>query len=443
MKTSTLSLLSAALATGLASAAAPSVTVTSLTQAADRTITVAYTLADGPAVITLDIETNSSSWASIGGKDLCRAQGDVWKLVNTAAGTITWRPSGDEILPIFPAGEVRAVVTAWPTNDPPTYMVVDLTENAAERLRYYQNADFVPGGVLSNTDYRISKMLMRKIPAAGVTWTMGSVTEGGYADETPHNVTLADNYYLACFALTEAQGQLVTGLAANKLSNFTIEGAMRPCTTMSYINARENTYNVNTDTGVTYKYPNPPHPWSFLGRLRARTGNLVDFDLPSEAQWEFAARAGNGCGYWNNGLPILNTTPDANLNLLGRYESNGGMLQGNNPPDASAGPTNATAIVGSYAPSSWGLYDMHGNVLEWCLDWYADDITGIDGKVNINPANPANTLSSNSSGGNRVRKGGVFYGGAGSNRPAYRAGGAPTGRDSGTGIRVICTAGLK
>ena len=439
MKTSTLSLLSAALATGLAAAAAPSVTVTSLTQAADRTITVAYTLADGPAVITLDIETNSTSWASIGGKDLCRAQGDVWKLVNAAAGTIIWRPSGDAILPIFPAGEVRAVVTAWPTNDPPTYMVVDLTENAAERLRYYQNADFVPGGVLSNTDYRISKMLMRKIPAAGVTWTMGSVTEGGYANEAPHTVTLADNYYLACFTLTEAQGQLVTGQTAANLSNFTIEGAMRPCTKISYIYARENTYNVNTDTGATYKYPNAPHPWSFLGRLRARTGNLVDFDLPSEAQWEYACRAGTGDGHWNDG-GLIATDP-----MPGRYGANGGSAAriGSSWPPVfrEVGPTNGTAVVGSYAPNAWGLYDMHGNALEWCLDWYAADISTLNGAVN---ANGLYLADGTTAGENRVRRSGYFLSGINDCRSATRGSAGPrTLNDSWSTIRPAAPAVAK
>ena len=85
---------------------------------------------------------------------------------------------------------------------------------------------------------------------------------------------------------------------------------------------------------------------------------------------------------------------------------------------------------------------MHGNVWEWCLDWYADDITAHGGKVNIDPATPANTLSG-ASGADRVRRGGSWYGAADYCRPAYRIYIAPSNRDIGIGFRVLCTAGLQ
>ena len=103
---------------------------------------------------------------------------------------------------------------------------------------------------------------------------------------------------------------------------------------------------------------------------------------------------------------------------------------------------NGTAIVGSYAPNAWGLYDMHGNVWEWCLDWSADDITAHGGKVNIDPTTPANTLSG-ASNVNRVPRGGCWYDAAGYCRPAFRGALKPSTRGNGGGFRLLCSAGLQ
>ncbi len=88
-------------------------------------------------------------------------------------------------------------------------------------------------------------------------------------------------------------------------------------------------------------------------------------------------------------------------------------------------------IVGSYAPNAWGLYDVHGNVLEWCLDWFADNITTLNGAVNT------------ASGAYRVKRGGCWNYAAGPCRSAYRSYGPPASRDSTFGLRVVCTAGLQ
>ena len=104
--------------------------------------------------------------------------------------------------------------------------------------------------------------------------------------------------------------------------------------------------------------------------------------------------------------------------------------------------TNGTAIVGTYAPNDWGLYDMAGNVYEWCLDWYEDDIAAHGGKVNIDPARPDYTLSG-TQGASRSYRGGCWYFTAGSCRSAWRGKSDPAQRMPQNGVRLLCTAGLQ
>ena len=107
---------------------------------------------------------------------------------------------------------------------------------------------------------------------------------------------------------------------------------------------------------------------SFLGRLRAKTG-LTGFDLPTEAQWEYACRGGTTTAL-NSGKDLTAAKgPCPNMDEVGWYEKNSG---------------GTTHPVGGRRPNAWGLYDMHGNVLEWCRDWcgsYGGDATDPVGPV--------------------------------------------------------------
>ena len=427
-------------------AAVPEVSGVTMAQASDRLVTITYTLADAPAVITLDVQTNVTGdvWASIGGAAVWNAMGDVWRRVETGSRTITWRPDHSWPDHKIADGGARAVVTAWALDNTPDYMAVDVSATGgADTQTYYPAADFVPGGV-TNAEYKTSVLLMRKIMAKDVTWTMGSTTletKRNAGRETAHRVTLTNNYYIGVYPVTQAQWDLIqpSRLAPSYFNN-AADRAMRPVEQVCYNEIRNAT---NTTANTSYNWPTDPNPNSFLGKLRTKSG--LDFDLPSEAQWEFAARAGNGDTKWGDGSAILNTDADANLDLLGRYQRNGGqVLSGSSyaNPVQSCGATNGTAIVGSYAPNAWGLYDMYGNVWEWCLDWYEGNINANGGKANIDPATPANTLSG-ASGADRVRRGGSLTSAAGFCRPAFRHNITPSARYSDVGFRVLCSAGLR
>ena len=402
--------------------------VSMLPDFASGAVTISYRLLDAPAIVTLDIQTNGpSGWASIGGEhiDCFSSDSDVWKKVSgDGVHAIKWHPGQS-----WPGG--KAVVSAWSPDNPPDYMVADLSSSAAANTeRYYPSVEFLPGGLLENPAYRTTKLVMRKVMAAGRQWTMGTGSSGTQA---AHAVTLADNYYIGVFEMTQAQWYQVAGY---KNFYFTTEGAMRPANCVCYNEIR--CASGNTKTWAGGNWPDPPYGGSFLDKLRNRTG--LEFDLPGEAQWEYACRAGHAANEWGTGVTIGSS--DSDPNMPGRHRYNGGYRAGETAdPPLAIGPTNATAIVGSYAPNSWGLYDMHGNVFELCLDWYEDNIVSLDGAVNIDQSAPAKTLAGQVAGATRVRRGGSYHVGTGSSKPTGRLGADPAGRAQQWGFRVACPAG--
>ena len=412
-----------------------------------RLVTITYTLANAPAVVTLDIETNcvvdgETVWTSIGGQAVCNAQGAVWRKVvaddlnGEGKAVITWRPDLSWPDHKIAAGGARAVVTAWALDNTPDYMVVDIFEGAAQNSqKYYPAADFLPGGLLSNDSYRTSAIVMRKIMAKGVPWTMGSPeTESGRTSysERPHIVTLTNNYYIGVFEMTQAQwGCLPTNRKSPSCHTNMVGRSLRPVENVCFNEIRlSNTATEN----LAYEWPADPNTASFLGLLRTRTG--LDFDLPSDAQWEFAARAGNGTGKWGDGTAYTSDTNCTNLNHLGRNAYNGGkVFDGENYTNSKYDCTveNGTAICGTYVPNSWGIYDMHGNVAEWCLDWYVHNNVSLGGAVNT--TKPASEAA-------RVRRGAHCHNGASSCRLAARSSDAANTRYYQIGFRVVCRAGL-
>jgi formylglycine-generating enzyme required for sulfatase activity len=129
-------------------------------------------------------------------------------------------------------------------------------------------------------------------------------------------------------------------------------------------------------------------------RLAGRLPTNFVYRLPTEAEWEYACRAGTRTAFAYG--PALRS---GMANFNGHYEyppCGGEEYYCYNPNGIYLG---RTAEVGNYAPNAWGLYDMHGNVWEWCQDWWADSLPG--GGV-TDPAGPE-------TGSGRVVRGGDWY----------------------------------
>ena len=423
----------AALSAG-AAFALPRAEVTSFSQSGP-TVTITYTLTEASAIVTLDVQTNVTGdvWTSIGGENIVTgisADSDVYrKVTGTGSHTIKWTPNRSWADHNQVADKTRAVVKAWSLANPPDYMAVDITECAQPNTqRYYPSVDFVPGGVTNVPTYRTSMLLMRRIHARNMTFDMGSVGEyWRNADQERTNpVTLTNDYYIGVFEVTQAQWYLIKGNWPSGWNNAAYR-EMRPVGKVSYCDIRmwnDNKYYAAMD------FPNPPYEGSFLYKLNARTG--INFDLPGEAQWEFACRAGHGEGEWGNGAKYdyLGTVATAPISRgIGRTAANAAS--------SGSGPEAGPAICGSYPPNDWGLYDMHGNLSEWCLDWFVAGVN-LDYQVNINPADPAKRLSDNEAGSAKVRRGGSYNHSIDAARSAARNKDGAATRWDPIGFRVVC-----
>ncbi len=393
-----------------------------------RIVDITYTLSDEDAVITLDIETNGVALPDSAVRTLL---GDVSKVVQQGTDTkhIVWNAGED--WPEHLTETAKARVTAWSVSAPPLYMVVDLgggyTTNAYP-VYYYASAEAVPGG-LTNYLYKTYRLALRRLsPTGSEGFLMGSPTSESYRDSTRedrHNVVLTNGFYIGIYEVTQSQWQQVMGDIRSWPSAFTeaTYKLTRPVEMVSYYDIRESTNNADN---AAVDWPNNRNVFgnSFMGRFRTKTG-FTDFDLPTEAQWEYACRAGT-TGSLNDGTVVLtNENSDAHLDVLGRYKYNGGYTDSGAYPSTSSG-SNGTATVGSYLPNAWGLYDMHGNLFEWCLDYYQAHL----GEGNV--IDPLGLLT----GSTRAVRGGAWTHAASGCRSVYRAGVDASNRVNNYGFRV-------
>jgi formylglycine-generating enzyme required for sulfatase activity len=309
------------------------------------------------------------------------------------------------------------------------FLAVFAAARSAEDKNYLDNYSI--DDIAAVLDYMGLHPKMVYIPAG--TFMMGSPSgePGQYINETRYQVTLTKSFYIGKYPVTQAQYKAVMGrgvlqqqaLFTDFMRDYGI-GDNYPMYYVSWYDALVFCNLLSIAEGLSPAYSiegrTEPRDWNSIPTVdNSALWNTVQivagsngYRLPTEAQWEYACRAGTTTAF-NWGINYINYT-QAN------YRAN--SIVDNN---RTAGPYLAwTTLVGSYAPNAWGLYDMHGNVREKCWDWYTST-----------PGSAAKTDPTGAVSGNtRVLKGGSWKDDASRVRSAYRTGSAPgwrMGEDAG------------
>ena len=250
------------------------------------------------------------------------------------------------------------------------YCVIDISggPNASKYPVSYLNTR--PQGVWLES--RTNRIVLRRIEP-------GSFIMGKDQKNKSHSVTITNPFYIGVFEVTQMQYQNIMGVNPSKEKFDT-----HPVEHVSYDMIR------GAFKGARWPASSEVDKDSFLGRLRART-RIATLDLPTEAQWEYACRAGTTSAYntgsdsWDKGTGVCKYSwRFLNPNYRKRFN---------------------LSIVGVRKENNWGLYDMHGNVREWCLNWAVSWTGPSPLSFGTNPKGP-------SSGANRVCRGGSWESGS-------------------------------
>jgi len=221
------------------------------------------------------------------------------------------------------------------------------------------------------------KLEMVLIPAGEFLMGSPDADKDGQIGEQPqHRVRISKPFYLGKYLVMQEQWQAVMG---NNPSQF--KGPKNPVEQVSWDDCQQ-----------------------FLEKLSAKVGG-GKFRLPTEAQWEYACRAGSTTRYGFG-------DEESGLGEYAWYDANSG---------------NTTHPVGEKKANAWGLYDMHGNVWEWCADWY---------NWGYYAKSPTDDPTGPAAGSRRVLRGGYWFNGAGNCRLAHRYAHGSGRRGSFLGLRV-------
>ena len=259
----------------------------------------------------------------------------------------------------------------------------------------------IPQGSTGDREYTANWVKIELSQIFEGTFTMGSPEGefGRYANEEQHQVTLTEDFYMSKYEVTQ---ELYFTVMGTNPSSYRLGSSADEMPTTT---ARCPVENISFDSITS--------PTGFIAKVNELFADQLPvgyhFDLPTEAQWEYACRAGT-----NTALNSGESFSTANMNLLGWNLYNS---------------TNTPHTVGQKLPNAWGLFDMHGNVLELCKDWFADDYYSTCGDCS-DPVGPY-------TGTNKVCRGGSYNVSPQYCRSAFRTQSNPANASSYVGFRLV------
>jgi formylglycine-generating enzyme required for sulfatase activity len=313
--------------------------------------------------------------------------------------------------PEYPVLETwRAKLAVEKAPETPTASVEPGPATAAGTERRIPGFTFTGKNEQGHAEYRHDKSGIIFVLIPGGEFEMGSPEEEpGREDDEARHTARVDDFLLAKYEVTQREWRRILGTSP---SNFTNAGDDAPVENVSW-NMIRGEYGANG-------------PDTFCGK----TG----LQLPTEAQWEYACRAGSTTAIYTGPLRILGVNHGPELDAIAWYGGNSGVTyeggydstewEGKQYPHERAG----THPVGKKAPNAFGLHDMIGNVWEWCEDAYDWEFYSKPEAAARNPMNPIGSEG-------RVLRGGCWGDNAGSCRASYRGRGKPSGAGDIIGFR--------